>query len=158
MAASGGETLTTVIAVVGCGLSVYNTITARLDKRPKIKLLAEIGFLPTETNERLVLFRILNGGTSTIQINSVYILLPDKTVLALLHPFLGCVRPLPQNIESNRSDILWVEYKNVYDELVRRGLGRTPKLKAQVGDALGNKYRSKPLLLQPPDSFAPKQA
>jgi hypothetical protein len=76
--------LTSAVAVTGLGLSVYNTIEARRDKHPKLRVNVSFGFLAfgRELSDQKVFFEVGNPWNQSITLASLSIPLPNKGSLA----------------------------------------------------------------------------
>ena len=69
------EIITSAAAAVGLGLSIYNTIQARRDKRPKLRVQVSFGFLGygPELSDEKIFFEVGNSWEHPVTLASMCI-------------------------------------------------------------------------------------
>jgi hypothetical protein len=143
------EIMTAVVAVVGLGLSIYNTVQARRDKRPKLRVHVSFGFLVfgAELGNQRVLIDVGNGWNQTITLAGICIPLPDNR--SLVFPHLEGERQMPIALAPGISTRFWYNSDALEAETIKAGIGRHEKFRVMAYDALDNKYLSNSISFKP---------
>lgn len=78
------EIITPAVAVLGLGLSIYNTMQARRDKRPKLRVNVSFGFLAfgPRLSDQKTFFEVGNGWNQPVTLASLCMPLPGKRSMA----------------------------------------------------------------------------
>jgi hypothetical protein len=143
------EILTPVVASIGLGLSIYNTVQARKDKRPKLRV--HIGFgcigYGSELSDQKVLFDVGNGWNQTITLTSMCIPLPDKRQLALIR--LEGEQQIPVALAPGSSTRFWFNADQLQAWTTSAGIRHDEKFRVMACDALGNEYLSNSISFEP---------
>lgn len=139
--------ITALIAIYGAILSTYNLVLKRREKSHQVSVNLSSGFLTC--GERLspyVLFIVAsNPGHRTVTLDSVGIRLPDKR--QIVFPFsgrFGSDVQFPHDLTEGQSCRAWVDVKEL-TALLEEGISGRIKLIGFYTDAIGGKYKSKPL-------------
>lgn len=143
------EIITPTVAVLGFGLSIYNTIQARRDKRPKLRVNVAFGFLASGPNlsDQKILFEIGNGWNQPVTLSSLSLPLGGKRSMAFLH--LDGENPLPVVLTPGQSTRFWMNSDALESETLRAGLRRHESFRIMARDALGNEYLSNKVSFKP---------
>lgn len=143
------EVVTAVVAVIGLVLSVYNTVQARRDKRPKLKVRAYFGFvgLGPAVSDYKIFFDVGNGWNQTITLISICIPFPDKRSMAF--PSLEGTQHMPVALSPGSSTLFWHSSDNLEGQMVKEGIGPHEKFRVMARDALGNEYLSNSVSFKP---------
>src|ERR1700691_870275 len=136
------EIVTSAAAAIGLGLSIYNTIQARRDKRPKLRIHVSFGFLShgPELSDQKILFEVGNARDQSITLASMCIPLSGKRSMAFLQ--LDGERTMPVLLTPGTSTRFWLNSNELEAETIRAGIRRHQKFRVMARDALGNEYLS----------------
>lgn len=143
------EIVTSAAAAIGLGLSIYNTIQARRDKRPKLRIHASFGFLTygPELSDQKILFDVGNAWDQPVTLVSLCIPLSGGRSIAFLH--LDGERQMPVLLTPGTSTRFWVDSVELEAETIRAGISRHQKFQVMARDALGNDYLSNSISFKP---------
>ena len=143
------EIVTSAAAAIGLGLSIYNTIQARRDKRPKLRIHVSFGFLShgPELSDQKILFEAGNARDQSITLASMCIPLSGKRSMAFLQ--LDGERPMPVLLTPGTSTRFWLNSNELEAETIRAGIRRHQKFRVMARDALGNEYLSNSISFKP---------
>lgn len=143
------EIVTPIVAACGLGLSIYNTVQARRDKRPKLQVNVSFGFIPLgpELGDQMIFFEIGNGWSHPITLSSLCIPLSGNRNMALFN--MDGEQRLPVALTPGQSTRFWMNAARMEAETIKAGIGRHGKFQVLAQDALGNKYFSKPVSFKP---------
>jgi hypothetical protein len=143
------EIITSTAAAIGLGLSIYNTIQARRDKRPKLRVHVSFGFLTygPELSDQKILVEVGNAWDQPVTLASICIPLPGKRSLAFLH--LDGEKQMPVLLTPGTSTRFWLNSDELKPETVKAGIRRHQKFWVMVRDALGNEYLSNSISFKP---------
>jgi hypothetical protein len=130
------------VAAIGLGLSVYNTIQARRDKRPVLRIKVNFGFLVfgPELSDQKIFFEIGNAWNQSITLSSLCIPLPDKRTMAFFN--LEGEKQMPVVLTPGMSTRYWLDSAQVEAETIGAGITRHSKFRVMARDTLGNEYLS----------------
>jgi hypothetical protein len=143
------EIVTSAAAAIGLGLSIYNTIQARRDKRPKLRIHVSFGFLShgPELSDQKILFEAGNARDQSITLASMCIPLSGKRSMAFLQ--LDGERPMPVLLTPGTSTRFWLNSNELEAETIRAGIRCHQKFRVMARDALGNEYLSNSISFKP---------
>jgi hypothetical protein len=133
------EILTPAVAAIGLGLSIYNTVQARRDRRPKLKVHVARGAFTGQADEQVIV-EVGNGWSQPITLTSLCVPLPRKLELKF-HRMNGDSQ-LPVVLTPGTSTRFWFDPSAFEAEVIKAGIGAHEKFRVLAGDALGNKYLS----------------
>ena len=143
------ELVTPVVAALGLGLSVFNTIQARRDKRPKLRVRLSFGLIGygPELSDQQVLIEVANAWDQPITLSSISIPLPDKCTMAFIE--LEGEKRMPVLLAPGTSTQFWRNSARLEAETIKAGIGQHSNFRVMARDALGNKYLSNRLSFKP---------
>ena len=143
------EIVTPAVAAIGLGLSIYNTIQARRDKRPKLRIHVSFGFLTygPELSDQKILFEVGNAWDQPVTVASMCIPLQGKRSMAFLQ--LEGERQMPVVLTPGMSTRFWLNSDQLEAETIKAGIGRHEKFRVMARDALGNEYLSNSISFKP---------
>ena len=143
------EIVTSAAAAIGLGPSIYNTIQARRDKRPKLRIHVSFGFLShgPELSDQKILFEAGNARDQSITLASMCIPLSGKRSMAFLQ--LDGERPMPVLLTPGTSTRFWLNSNELEAETIRAGIRCHQKFRVMARDALGNEYLSNSISFKP---------
>ena len=143
------EIVTSAAAAIGLGLSIYNTIQARRDKRPKLRIHVSFGFLShgPELSDQKILFEAGNARDQSITLASMCIPLSGKRSMAFLQ--LDGERPMTVLLTPGTSTRFWLNSNELEAETIRAGIRCHQKFRVMARDALGNEYLSNSISFKP---------
>ena len=141
--------VTSTIAILGLGLSIYNTMQARRDKRPQLRVRVTFGFLTfgPQLSDEKIFFDVGNPWNQSITVVSLLIPLPDKRSIAFLE--LEGQNQMPVTLAPGISTQFWFNLDQLAAETFKAGINRHRKFRVMARDALGNEYLSNPVSLKP---------
>jgi hypothetical protein len=139
---SATEIVTATVAVSGLLLSIYNTIQANRDKRPRLRVHLSFGFLTygPQLSDQKVFIEVGNPWTASITVTSLHIPLPDKKSMVLLN--LDGEKKMPVELLPGTSARLWIGAEELKTETIKASLPPPTKFKVIASDALGNHHSS----------------
>lgn len=137
------------VATVGLGLSVYNTIQARRDKRPALQVKVSFGFLVygPELSDQKIFFEVGNAWNQSITLASLSIPLPDKQTMAFFR--LDGDNQMPVVVSPGMSTRYWLDARQVEAETIKAGIPPHSTFRVMARDALGNEYLSNKVSFKP---------
>jgi hypothetical protein len=143
------EIVTSAVAAIGLGLSIYNTIQARRDKRPKLRIHVSFGFLTygPRLSDQKIFFEIGNAWDQSVTLASMCIPLPGKRSMAFFQ--LDGERPMPVVLTPGMSTRFWLNSDELEAETIKAGIGRHEEFRVMARDALGNEYLSNSVSFKP---------
>jgi hypothetical protein len=143
------EFLTPVMAVAGLGLSIYNTVQARRDKHPRLKVHVSFGFLVygPELSDQKIFFEVGNPWTQTVTVSSLVIPLPDRRTIVF--PHLEGAQPMPVALNPGGSTRFGLNSDQLEADTIRAGIGPHEKFRVMARDAIGNEYLSNAVSFKP---------
>ncbi len=143
------EIVTPAVAAIGLGLSVYNTIQARRDKRPKLKVHVSFGMLVfgPQTSDQKIIFEVANGWERPVTLASICIPLPNKRTMAFFQ--LEGEKQMPVALTPGMSTKFWMNSDELEAETIKAGIGKHGKFRVMARDALGNEYLSNNISFKP---------
>lgn len=132
------EIITPAVAVLGLGLSIYNTMQARRDKRPKLRVNVSFGFLAfgPRLSDQKTFFEVGNGWNQPVTLASLCMPLPGKRSMAF--PQLDGEMPMPVVLTPGQSTKFWMNSDDLEAETLQAGIGHRAKFRIIARDALGN--------------------
>jgi len=144
---SGWDIIITLIAVYGAILSTYTIWNARKEHKREIRVELAYGFSthPLSPKGLLLILTALNTGSKTVTLTSMGLILPrkDKKYCTFLRPNSNVSFPYDLPEEKNCS--VWIDTKELAENLKQEGYSGEINLKGYYGDALSGKYESKQL-------------
>jgi hypothetical protein len=143
------ELVTPAVAAIGLGLSIYNTVQARRDRRPKLRIRVSFGFLTDgpELSDQKILFEVGNAWNQSVTLASMCIPLPGKRSLTFFQ--LDGERQMPVVLTPGISTRFWLNSDQLEAETIKAGVGRHEKFRVMARDALGNEYLSNSTSFKP---------
>lgn len=143
------EIITPAVAVLGLGLSIYNTIQARRDKRPKLRVQVSFGFLTVgpHLSDQKIFFEIGNGWSQSVTLASLCLPLPGNRSMAFIE--IDGEKPMPVALAPGQSTRFWMNSDALEAGTFEAGLERHAKFRIMVRDALGNEYLSNKVSFKP---------
>jgi hypothetical protein len=143
------EIVTSNVAATGLGLSIYNTIQARRDTRPKLRVNVSFGFLTygPELSDQKIFFEVGNPWDQSVTLASTCIPLPGKGSMAFLQ--LDGERQMPVVLTPGMSTRFWLNSAELEAETIKAGIGRHGKFQVMARDALGDEYLSNEVSFKP---------
>ncbi len=134
-----------IIAVYGAVLSTYTAWAARQEKKRKIKVELSYGFSvsPPMVGPKSLFISALNMGKPTVTLTSMGLVLPDKRYLTPLYPKSNV--SFPYALLEGKNCSVWIELKELAEQLKQEGYSGKVSLIGFYNDAIGGKYKSKPL-------------
>jgi hypothetical protein len=141
--------ITSAVAVTGLALSVYNTVQARQDKRPKLRVNVSFGFLTfgRELSDQKIIFEVGNPWNQNVTLASLLIPLPNKKSLIFFD--LEGQNKMPHVLAPGTSTRFWIDSGQLEADTIKGGIRHHGKFEVVACDALGNKYRSNPISFKP---------
>jgi hypothetical protein len=141
--------VTVVVAAFGLILSIYNTIQARRDKRPRLRVHVSFGFFTfgSQLGDQKIIFNVGNPWHQTITLVRMFIPLPSKGSLAFFH--LDGDSQMPVALAPGMSTRFWLNSDELEADIIKAGIGRNKKFRVMAGDALGNEYLSNKVSFKP---------
>jgi hypothetical protein len=115
------ELFTLTLATIGAGLTIYNTIWARRDKRPALRIKVCFGCLGLgpKLSDLKVFFEIGNAWNQSITLAGLSIPLPGKRTLALVH--LDGEKQMPVVLTPGVSTRYWLNADQLEAETIKAG-------------------------------------
>lgn len=143
------EIVTSAVAAIGLGLSIYNTIQARRDKRPKLRIHVSFGFLTygPRLSDQKIFFEVGNAWDQSVTLASMCIPLPAKRSMAFFQ--LDGERQMPVVLTPGMSTRFWLNSDELEAETIKAGIGRHEEFRVMARDALGNEYLSNSVSFKP---------
>jgi len=143
------EIVTSAVAATGLGLSIYNTVQARRDKHPKLRVHVSFGFLTfgPELSDQKIFFEVGNPWNRTITLARMYVPLLDKRSVALFR--LDGEHQMPVALTPGMSTRFWLNSDQFKAEIIKAGIGQEEKFRVMACDALQNEYRSNAVSFKP---------
>jgi len=136
-----------LVAGAGLILSAVKYIDKRREKKFRVNVTLKHGW-PTYANGTLgaavLLIEAMNPGSRCVTLTSYGILLPNKGSLVFPSDF-GNGNTLPYALAAGKNCTKWMDTLRVTEALLGSGWQGKIKLVGFYGDALGKKYKSKPL-------------
>jgi hypothetical protein len=142
------EIVTPAVAAIGLGLSIYNTVQARRDKRPLLTVHVSFGVLVfgPELSDQKIMFDVGNGWEGTVTLASMCIL-SGKRTMAFLQ--LEGERQMPVALSPGMSTKFWMNCDQLAAETIQAGIARHARFQVMARDALGNEYLSNKVSFNP---------
>ena len=143
------EIVTSAVAATGLGLSIYNTIQARRDKRPRLRVHVSFGFLTfgPELSDQKIFFEVGNSWNQTITLASMCIPLPGKRSMVFFQ--VDGEHQMPVALAPGMSTRFWLNADQLETDTVKAGIGPHEKFQVMARDALGNEYLSNTVSFKP---------
>jgi hypothetical protein len=141
--------VTVVVAALGLVLSIYNTIQARRDKRPRLRVHVSFGFFAfgSQLGDQKIVFNVGNPWHQTITLVRMCIPLTGKGSLAFFH--LEGDNQMPVVLTPGMSTRFWLNSDELEADTIKAGIGHHKKFRVMAGDALGNEYLSNKVSFKP---------
>jgi hypothetical protein len=143
------EIATSTAAAIGLALSIYNTIQARRDKRPKLQVRVSFGAIAygPELSNQKIFFEVGNPWDKPITLSSMSIPLPGKRSMAFLH--LEGENEMPVLLTPGMSTRFWLNANELEAETIKAGIGYHGSFQVMARDGLGNEHLSKIVSFKP---------
>lgn len=134
--------ITIAVALYGAGLSTYNALAARAQKRRIVKVKLSNGMLTLASglSDLMIFIEASNPGHRAVTINIPGILLPNKQTVVFPEP-TGNVS-FPHILEEGQSCMIWTDARMLAKELAGHDLTGKVKLRGFCYDAIGTQYLS----------------
>lgn len=147
------ELITALVALYGAILSTIAFIRQNRDRKPRVKVTMSLGLvfhqLQGSSGTQLIV-EAANSGQVNITIGSWSIRYPGKKKL---FDQLALVSPqLPAELSPGQKVTICMEYARLRNSLLKHGYSRKVKVRGEVADGLGNRYLSKPTVVNLTDS------
>jgi hypothetical protein len=147
------ELITALVALYGAILSTIAFIRQNRDRKPRVKVTMSLGLvfhqLQGSSGTQLIV-EAANSGQVNITIGSWSIRYPGKKKL---FDQLALVSPqLPAELSPGQKVTICMEYARLRNSLLKHGYSRKVKVRGEVVDGLGNRYLSKPTVVNLTDS------
>jgi len=139
--------ITLLIASYGAILSTYSVWSKRKEQKRELKVLLRYGVVsnPILSHRPLPMLFIsaLNTGKKTVTLTSMGLILPrkDKNYFTFIRP--NSHASFPHDLLEGKSCDVWIETKELAENLEQEGFSGKIKLKGYYGDAIGRRYKSK---------------
>ena len=143
---------TTIIAIYGAVLSTllgaiqaYSFIIGQREKKPRIKVTLVTGLIArgSATSSAMLTFTAANVGRQPVTLtNTPSLLLPDTQKAILLSATSNI--QLPYELLPGKNLTFWDDIHQLAQNLKRQGYSGKLDVIGEFGDAVGNKYQSKP--------------
>ena len=130
--------ITALIAVLAFGLSLYNTIERRCEKRPRLDVSGGVGLLPTVSDEVLYIFTVRNPGDRAITVSNIQIVAENGWKWAA--PNMPGTHPMPCRLEPGESANYWLPLDVFQQELRQLDYEDDVSLTIRASEGLGNTY------------------
>jgi hypothetical protein len=139
--------ITLLIALYGAILSTYSIWASRQEHKRELKVRLSYGFStsPLAPKGLLLIIEALNTGRKTITLSSMGLILPtkDKKYFTFLRPNSNV--NFPHDLTEGKSCSVWISTKELSENLKLEGYSGEIKLIGYYGDAIGGRYKSKPI-------------
>lgn len=136
------DIVTALVALYAAGLSTYNFIMERRDKRPSLNVRLSYGALTLSDHGQIVLlFNVSNAGSQPITLTSIGVRLNDKRTLYM--PQLSGTASLPIELQPGQGRLFWMLPHVVAQSLHEQGYNGEQKVRAVCTDATGREHFSK---------------
>lgn len=138
--------ITALVALYGAILSTITFLATRKEKRRQLRLNMSMGWhpYPQKLSEPMLLIDVANPGYRSVTISFPYIRLPNEKIL--FFPPLKASVPFPHELKEGKSCMVWTEEAEIKRVLLEQGYSGAIKLRAEVADQTGKKYRAKKAL------------
>src|ERR1019366_6223127 len=118
------EIVTSAVAAVGLGLSIYNTVRARRDKQPKLRVHASFGWFTygpgMGLGDEKIFFNVGNSWDQPVTLASICIPLPGKRSMGFFE--LEGERQMPVVLTPGTSTRFWLNSDQVEAETIKGGI------------------------------------
>ena len=137
------QLITAVVAIYGAILATLNHINYRKEKRRLIQIKMSWGLLayPETLSDPMFLIDIANPGYRPVTVNTPCIRLPSGE--SLIFPWPTAEVRFPYELQEGKNCMLWAKESEIIRSLKQKGYSGKIKLRAEVHDQTGKKYKSK---------------
>jgi hypothetical protein len=139
----GAQIVTVIVAVYAAVLSTLNLLSIRKEKKRQLSVKMSWEWLayPKRSSDTMLLIEIANPGYRPVTVQTPYIKLPRGG--SLIFPWPTAEVRFPHELAEGKSCSLWVEEAEVKRCLKEKGYSGEVKLRVEVRDQTGRKYKSK---------------
>jgi len=135
--------ITLMIAVYGAILSTFTIWDTRHEHKREIRVRLSYGFSTHPLAHGLLLINeALNTGRKTVTLSSMGLILPNKKFYTFLQPNSNV--SFPYDLPEGKNCSVWIETKELAENLKNEGYSGEVKLIGYYGDAIGGRYKSEP--------------
>jgi len=144
------ENYTLIIAVYGASLAtckfVYDYWKGRREIRVKLNYSREKTMYDDEVGPEILAISAVNTGYRSVILDGAGYILPDKTCVHFDDPLrLSRMNvKFPKTLSEGQRCNVWIELKDLGQQLRERGLSGKVKLRGYYRSTVGKTYRSKP--------------
>ena len=137
--------ITLIIAIIGVIVSIYSVWNARQQNKREVKVSLRYGALLLARPLPRVILSAKNTGNKTVTLSSMGLILPRKENNYFIphHPDTMGLVTFPHDLKDGKNCDVYLEPKNLAEELRLEGFSGKIKVKGFYRDAIGRKYKSK---------------
>ena len=145
------DPVTTAIAVYGAALSTCVAYFQILARRPRVEVKLDKGFevvLGEDASGPLIMWDIINKGSFTVRINTIYLELPKGSAGRLLYPDVLRRGAFPAVIEAQSNLHVSNSEEGILNALRKNHISGQIMVQGCAKDATGRIYKSKSFKLE----------